>query len=154
MQAPKLATRTNFLRKYTARHGADSCDMLQGQYNHVINRLGVQYHGYTNRHTRCNINATFYAVVVNLCPGHPYRPKKIKEPRVQVLCLQGWQNANAFCALLLLVDNFWLIDINYETNDIIEWVKRYHVPSRNKTLTGHEARNSLCGFNRKIYRLF
>ena len=77
----------NFLRKYTARYGADSCDMLQDQYNHVINRLGVRYHGYDNCHTRCNINATFYAVVVKLCPNRLHWPKKIKEPRVQVLCL-------------------------------------------------------------------
>ena len=86
-------------------------------------------------------------MVVKLCPDRSYQHKSVKEPRVQVLCLRGWQNANAFCALLLLVDSFWLIDINYETNDITAWVKRYHVPGHNKTLTGHEQRDPLCGFS-------
>ena len=128
--------------------------MYQGSYGHLINRLGVRYHGYDNRHTQCDINATFYAVVVKLCPDCSYQRKSVKQPRVQVLCLRGWQNANAFCALLLLVDNFRLIDINYETNDITDWVKRYHVPGFNKQLTGHEQRDPLCGFSRNIYRPF
>ena len=128
--------------------------MLWCQFSHVINELGVWYHRYDNCHMRCNINATFYAVVIKLCPDCPYQCQKVKEPKFQVLCLQDWQKANAFCALLLLFDNFWLIDINYETNDIIEWVQRYHVPSRNKTLTGHETRYSLCGFSKNIYRPF
>ena len=80
---------TNFLQEYTARYGADSRDVFWGQYNHVINRLGVQYHGYDNCHTRCDINATFYAVVVKLCPNCSYQRKSVKEPRVQVLCLRG-----------------------------------------------------------------
>ena len=50
--------RTNFLRKYTSQYGADSCDMLWCQFSHVINELGVWYHGYDNNcHTQCNINA-------------------------------------------------------------------------------------------------
>ena len=93
-------------------------------------------------------------MVVKLCPNRSFRSRAIKEPRVQVLCLRGWQNANAFCALLLLVDNFRLIDINYETNDITAWVKRYHVPGFDKKPTGHERKDPSCGFSRNIYRPF
>ena len=77
-------------------------------------RLLHRYHGLHSPNTRCDILKRFYCILVTDKDDEEYR-----------FCVQFWINVNAFAALIRYT-RFVLQDVEYETDDIMEWVQRYH----------------------------
>ena len=77
-------------------------------------RLLHRYHGLHSPNTRCDISKRFYCILVTDKDDEEYR-----------FCVQFWINVNAFAALIRYT-RLVLQDVEYETDDIMEWVQRYH----------------------------
>ena len=77
-------------------------------------RLLHRYYGIHSLNTCCDILKRFYCVLVT--------DKNNKEYR---FCVQYWINVNAFAALIRYT-NLDLQDVEYETDEIMESVHRYH----------------------------
>ena len=77
---------------------------------HLLHR----YYGIHSPNMRCDTLKHFYCVLVT-----------DKNDKEYCFCVQYWINVNAFAALIRYM-NLDLQDVEYETDEIMEWVHRYH----------------------------